>query len=404
MDALYLREHGELVAHAAARPEILSRDLDFTFTLLLQLTQLLNASWRGSLTDEVAVNRDGAGSIARLASSIMGPLYQEVKPLDPRKKDANVLTLHRHAPIAHLQNQVGNQRSELAYISDVAIEGHLRGVGPYTHNHANNAPQAAVLLYLAGLCDATIKFSTPCSHPSSLAYTKYIRVCECWRTLGAHGSTEFEALKTIGETDTNIVFESRRGGAEMCFTLPLHDVVDANSAKWVEPSGSSRSGKKEFLRRGLRRRQQVINACICGMLVSTDESVGIPVAQARRVAKEAAEAARDPKEAPAGPGACSGDDSHLESYGEDLPDSASNGSRPSAVTVEVRRAKQHSVLPAVRQAVPPLWLLDKVLATPAAHATVRTLSPGEIEVPAPDVVDTVIRKHIVNLRCFLMRT
>lgn len=62
------------------------------------------------------------------------------------------------------------------------------------------------------------------------------------------------------------------------------------------------------------------------------------------------------------------------------------------------------MLQAVRQSVPPLWLLDKVLSTPAAYATVRGLSPGEIEVPAPDGVETVIRKHIVNLRCFLMRT
>lgn len=308
MDALYLREHREFVAHAAARPEIFSHDLDCTFTLLLQLTQLLNASWRGSLTDEATVNRDGAGSIARLASSIMGPLYQEVKPRDPRKIDANVLPLYMHAPTAHLQDQVGNQPSEVAYISHEAIEGHLRGVGRYTHNHANNAPQAAVLSYLAGLCDATVKFSTPRSHPSSLVYTNSIRVCECWRTLGAHGSTEFEALKTIGKADPNIIVESRRGGAELQFTLPLHDIVESNSAKQVEPSCSSRSGKREFLRRGLRRRQRVIYPCICGNLMGTDASDIIPEAQARRVAKEAAAAALNPKEAPAAPGAPSGDD------------------------------------------------------------------------------------------------
>lgn len=150
---------------------------------------------------------------------------------------------------------------------------------------------------------------------------------------------DFEALKTIREADPNIVVESRRGGAELWFTLPLHDVVDANSAKRVEPSGSSRSGKKDFFRRGLRRRQRVINARICGRLVGTDASVFIPVAQARRVAKEADEAARDSNEAPAGPGASSGDDSHLESCGEDPPDSASNGSRPAEVTVKVRIGK-----------------------------------------------------------------
>lgn len=103
MDALYLREYRELVAHTAARPAIFLRDLDCVFVIVLQLTQLLNAAWRGSLTDEEVDNRDGAGSIARLTASNMGPLCREVKPLDPRTKDAKVLTLYMHA-LSHTYN------------------------------------------------------------------------------------------------------------------------------------------------------------------------------------------------------------------------------------------------------------------------------------------------------------
>lgn len=51
MDAIYMREFRELVAHAVARPEIYSRDLDRVFTILLQLVQLVNAAWRASLAD-----------------------------------------------------------------------------------------------------------------------------------------------------------------------------------------------------------------------------------------------------------------------------------------------------------------------------------------------------------------
>eukprot|EP00170_Pyropia_yezoensis_P002588 contig_10902_g2592 len=397
MDALYLREYRELVAHTAARPAIFSRDLDCVFVILFQLTQLLNAAWRGSLTDEEVNNRDGAGSIARLTASIMGPLFQEVKPLDPRAKDAKVLTLYMHAPIAHLQQLVGNQRSPVAYISDEAIEGHLRGVGQYTHNHSNNAPQAAVLSDLAGLCDATIKFSTPRSHPSSLVYTKHIRLCKCWKTLGRHGAAEFEALQTIAIGDPNLLVESRNGGAELFFTLPLHDVVEANKARRFEPSGIPRTGKKEYLRRGLRKRQEVVTACFCGALTGTDFSSVIPVARARRAAKEAKAA----QAAAAGAVASSGDESQVES-GTETP--ADGGAGAQRRAVNAKKARERSVIPSVRRALPPLWLLHKVLTTPAAYATVREVAAGGIDEPAPDVVEAVIRRHVAYLHCFLLRT
>lgn len=392
-DALYLREYRELVAHAAARPELFSRDLDSVFVQLLQLTQLLNASWRASLTDRDAGDRDGAASITRLIASIIGPLFQEIKPLDPKTKESKILTLYMHAPIAHLPHQVGAFRAAVAYISDEAIEGHLRGVGRYVYNHGNNASQAALLSDLAGLCDATIKFSTPRSHPSSLVFTKYVRVCKCWQTLGPRGPADFDALKTIGESEPHLTVESRQDGKELFFTLPLHERVDANKAKRYEPSGASRKGKKEFLRQGLRRRQGVITACVCGK-INARRSIVTEVAKRRQAAKAAAQAAL---------GASSGDDSQPGSCGEGQSDVVSDADQ-SATAARLRKVRSAAAGTTVRECLPPLWLLGMVFEESAVYATVLDSAPGGNVKPAPDVVDALLRKHITILRCFLLRT
>ncbi|KAK1864509.1 hypothetical protein I4F81_007055 [Pyropia yezoensis] len=237
MDALYLREHRELVAHTAAQPSIFSRDLDVAFRIMLQLCQLVNASWRTSLADEDAAVRNGATVITRLSASILGPLYQEIKPLDPETKDAKVLSLYLHAPIAHLHHQVGPNRGAVAFVSNDLLEGHVRGIGRYTHNHGNNAFQAALMSDLAGLCHGTVKFCTPRSHPSSLIFTKYIHVCVCWKTLGVLGSDDFAALSTIGGESSELSVEHRAGGGELVFTLPISDHIDANKQKRLDSHG-----------------------------------------------------------------------------------------------------------------------------------------------------------------------
>lgn len=66
MDAIYLREFRELVAHGVARPEIFSRDLDRVFFILFQLARLMNAARRASLADAGSSARIGASSIPRL--------------------------------------------------------------------------------------------------------------------------------------------------------------------------------------------------------------------------------------------------------------------------------------------------------------------------------------------------
>lgn len=408
MDALYLREHRELVAHAAARPDIFSHDLDVVFVMLLQLVQLLNASWRASLSDEQAAHRSGASSITRLAASILGPLLEEVKFLDPDTKSAKVYTLYMHAPVAHLRHHVASKLQAVAFVADDLMEGHLRGVGRFMYKHGNNASQAALLSDLAGLIDTTVKFSTPRTHPSSLVFTKHMRVCACFKSLGGRGPDDFQALQNIAAEDEHLSVEERNDGAELMFTLPLHNVVDANKARRVDSTGTVLSGKKEALRRGLRKRQAVVNVCFCGRMTGQSPSRVMALARARQASaktKAASVAA-----ATGGTGAaskapssrsCSEDEegNWTATSEEEAPVLPLRGAVPPSVV----KAKRTAVSADVRRCVPPLWLLQKVFPDPASYVTVRGISSGMQE-PAPVEVDAALRQHIITWRCFLMRT
>lgn len=408
MDALYLREHRELVAHAAARPDIFSRDLDVVFIMLHKLVQLLNASWRASLSDEEVVHRDGASSITRLAASVLGPLLEEVKFLDPETKNAKVHTLYMHAPVAHLRHHVGSKLQAVAFVADDLMEGHLRGVGRFMYKHGNNASQAALLSDLAGLIDTTVKFSTPRSHPSSLVFTKHLRVCECWKSLGARGPADFQALQDIATEDQHLSVERRNNGAELVFTLPLHDVVDANKARRLDSMGNVLSGKKEALRRGLRKSQAVINACFCGRMTGQPSSRVMALARARQAAtktKAATVAATASGSGAVGrePSNRSGSEDEEGSRTGTSDEEAPVLPLPGAVLPSVVKAKRSAVSADVKRCVPPLWLLRRVFPDPASYASVHGFVGGEQE-PTPALVDAALRQHITILRCFLLRT
>lgn len=408
MDALYLREHRELVAHAAARPDIFSHDLDVVFVILMQLVQLLNASWRASLSDEQAAHRDGAASITRLAASVLGPLLEEVKFLDPETKNAKVYTLYMHAPVAHLRHHVASKLQAVAFVSDDLMEGHLRGVGRFMYKHGNNASQAALLSDLAGLIDTTVKYSTPRSHPSSLVFTKHLRVCECWKSLGARGPADFQALQEIAIQDEHLSVERRNDGAELVFTLPLHDVVDANKARRLDSTGKAVRGQKEALRRGLRKSQSVINVCFCGRMTGQQTSRVMALARARQaVATTKAATVVTPAGGSGAVGTAPLSRSGSEDEEGNLTATSDEEARmpplPGGVLPSVVKAKRTAVSADVRRCVPPLWLLRRVFPDPAAYATVQGFTGGQEE-PAPAEVDAALRQHITTLRCFLMRT
>lgn len=387
MDALYLREFRQLVAHVAARPYIMSSDLDPVFFILFQLVQLVNASWRASLGDQEAAARSGAAAITRLAASVLGPLFHEVKPLDPETKSSKTLSLYLHAPIAHLCHQVGANRLAVAFVADDTIEGHLRGLGRYMYNHGNNASQAELLSDFASVCDATVGFSTPRSDPSALVYTKKLRVCSCWRTLGARSRADFDALKSIAEKEPQLEVESRGDGAELFFTLPLHEQVDKNAAQQLDAAGNAIKGKKEALRRGLRRRQATILARFCGRLTGQPPSGAMAVLRARQDAARARAAAADASDESGSDandgGTTAGSGTDARGTDRDAPAAGAAGPAGAAGAAgEVSgQATRQDRAEAARQSIPPFWLLRRCFPQPAAYAAVNAVAPRGPEPP-----------------------
>lgn len=134
------------MAAAVACPAIFTEDLGPALTAMLQLVQLLNAAWRGSLSDPTDIDRSGAAAIARLATLALGPFYVNVKPLDPVKEDAKVTTLYLHAPLAHVRHQVATDRARPAIDTDENLKGHIRRVGGYIYNNASKCVAGCALL------------------------------------------------------------------------------------------------------------------------------------------------------------------------------------------------------------------------------------------------------------------
>lgn len=435
VESLYLREFREVVAAAVACPAIFAEDLDSALFGMLQIVQLLNAAWRASLSDPTDVDRSGAAAIARLAIMVLGPLYLNLKPLDPVKKDAKVTTLYMHAALAHVRHSVSTQRGGPAVVTDDNMEGHLRGVGRFIYNNANNASQAALFADLAAVQDASVGFVTARSHPSSLVYTKQMRICKCWTSLSPGGDKDFSALRKVAVDDPEL--SVLNGGAEdvLVVNLPLHQRTDANGQRRTESNGKPVLGKNETLRRGLRFRQRVLDACHCGKLGGKKSRLVDFLVQKRKLAAAALQAAasgprgsgavqapaqraagRGPLHAPrfAGSGAASD-----ESHGDTCSGMSASSERaistdrgpvggPAAGCKGPQQPKMNArsrVIAAVAAHVPPRWALGLVL----PEAVVRAAG-GRWNEEAPTVPssfrerDAELRKQIAVMRLFLKRT
>lgn len=417
VESLYLREFRDMVASVVACPAVFSSELDPVFFLLLQLVQIVNAGWRSSLTDTDATQRAASAATTRLAASILGPLFEEVKPMDPETKNKKVVNLYLHAPIAHLHHQVAGNRSPVAYVSDDNIEGHIRAIGRYLHNNANNASQAALFSDLLGLHSATLNFSTPRSHPSSLIFTKFIRVCNCWSTLGPDGPADYAALRSIATDEACLAVRSDDSSDSLLVELPLHDRVDDNGERRRDASGRPVLGKKEAVRRGLRRAQHTITACICGKLSRKSPVMGLlrqrqSTERAGVNATQTGPSLRVPRRAGAGffeggasPGipsesdAGSGTDGGPASSAEEA--SNDDGSGCGLLRIQSRRHTQGGIFSAMAAVVPPLSMLGQLFDDPAVYATVCDLAAAAPPVPE---MAACVRKHIFVMETFLLRT
>lgn len=85
--------------------------------------------------------------------------------------------------------------------------------------------------------DASAGFVTKRSHPSSLVYTKQMRICKCWTSLSPGGDEDLSALRKVAEDDPQLSIMS--GGADdvLVVNLPLHQRTDANGQRRTERTG-----------------------------------------------------------------------------------------------------------------------------------------------------------------------
>lgn len=139
-------------------------------------------------------------------------------------------------------------------------------MGRYLHNNAINACQAALHSDLSAMRDASLDYTTPRSHPTSLVHTKEVTVCRCWAILGEDGHFDFAAIKKLAEEDPLLEVRADLGGEQLTITLPLDGRAAANGQRRHTAGGAPLLGKMESLRRGLCCRQRVIAACHCGRL------------------------------------------------------------------------------------------------------------------------------------------
>lgn len=437
VQSLYLREFRELVAATVACPAIFTEDLDPAFYAMLQLVQLINAAWRAALTDPTDVDRSGAAATAQLAASVLGPLYLQLKPMDPVTKDSHVSSLYLHTPMVHLREQVAASRTGVALVSDDNMEGHLRGVGRYLYNNANNAPQAALLSDLAAVSDASLGFVTARSHPSSLVFTKELHVCPCWTSLADGGTADFNAIRELVEKDPELTLLPGAEGGSLRVVLPLHARADANGERRRTSDNRPLLGKKEALRRGLRHKQRVVTACHCGKLTGGKRSGVVQVLlQQRAAAASASQAAagarvtveetREPPGRSGSAAGCAGAaaaaasavDNTASSDGAGTMSPASGGGQSaddgSDRSMESARPLPRARMPSRRVRtvkgmpahVPPAWALCRVL--PLGSVTVlydgRSSDVPHTPPPARSEQDAVLRRQVTVMRMVLMRS
>lgn len=177
------------------------------------------------------------------------------------------------------------------------------------------------------------------------------------------------------------------------------------------------TGKKESLRRRLRRRQHDIVACHCGRLTDKRTSAVMEVARQSQFAARGRPAAGVPAAALLSTGAGGSCPSSPESGTQpsERPFREGDSSDGSAHDAPVRRsgagaghaagrAKSVPMSTIIKSAITPLWLLRRVCPMPAAYAAVLPVIGAAAADPSPEAMHAGLRKYITILRCLIMRT
>jgi len=298
---MYFRHWREMVAAAIVCPAVFGgAPVEKCWRLLLRLTQLLNAAWRSAEGDKDATARESAAATTELPADLMAPLYDVLKPLDPRTADSGVHTLYFHAAVAHLRGQLGDNRSAATHLVDDNVEAHLRASSRYVNARANNAHRVQIFTDMAALSPATLKSGFKGrTHPSGLLLTTNITYCPCVTELTDNKGVEYDAALSIARDDALFSVSAVQGG-HYSSDFPLGDVLRKNGRRaGGKPAKVARmtscNSPKELLRRGLREQQGTITMCVCGALTGEMRSKMAEIAGKAFLRRKLADAAKKAK-------------------------------------------------------------------------------------------------------------
>lgn len=146
MGGMYLREFGRLVSHNVALPRGFGVRIDGAGLVKLALSDLFTASSRRAASKAAPDVRECAVTIVRLAASLLGPLYEALKPFDPETKTAEVFNLYLHTAIARVGSTLGKAFPTARHICNDQIEGRIAELNKHFRTRTNNVSRGESLV------------------------------------------------------------------------------------------------------------------------------------------------------------------------------------------------------------------------------------------------------------------
>lgn len=294
MGSMYLREFGKLVALAVADEGVLDVRLDPGVIVLLQLSQLVTASWRRAIGTSPPHVREGAAATLQLAAAMLAILYAALKPCDPRTKMSGVYNLYLHAAMAHVRSTVGVGHPTANHICDDNIEGRLADMNQFVRSRTNNVSRGESVVNKQALESVTFVPQSPKGRgvAEHKIFTQHIVCCPCIYDLSKTARQEASAVAAFAEEDPYLAIKGRVN--ELSDTAPSLPVLFTLPAAVVDtPSQSADTdcerSAEEVLQLSLHAAQHRLAVCCCGKLTGRAPSP-VSMTAMQRVMEEDASA------------------------------------------------------------------------------------------------------------------
>jgi len=196
LGGLYLREFGRLGALIVAVPGVLGKDVnvDHGAVVMLQLSQLLTASWRRAISTKPVAERESAASTLQLAAALLAPIYSALKPLDPVTKKAGVWNLYLHTAMAHVRGTIGEAVPTLNFICDDNIEGTIAELNRFFNRRANNVSRGESIINKEALSPTQFKKPKGRDAADQMLFTQEVVLCPCVSKVGPTAIDDFKAV------------------------------------------------------------------------------------------------------------------------------------------------------------------------------------------------------------------